>query len=373
MNELARVLRESVVPDPTAEQRAWRLAHAAYVRRATTTSRRARHGAVAVAAAALVLTLALTPAGGSVVRLVRQVASTHSAPAPALRATIALRMLPGGGRLLALRNGSAYVLGGSMSPQRLGRAHEATFSAFGHYVAAAQGHALTVYALDGRRVWSLEEPNRIRALRWSPDGLRLAYRAGSQLRIVDGNGENPRTLGHSTGRAVAWRPGPEPVLTYLRLPRLVVMRDVSTDTDIVRLRPPTGTTLLTWSTDGRRLLALGPRQLRVFSRQGASMAWRRAATNVAFVSAAFAPGTHRLALLSRHSDRDVISFAGRKVATGPHLTRPVWSPDGRWLVTRSGPRWIFVAANAAQHDGTHPSTTVDAQGTVGGWCCTHGP
>jgi hypothetical protein len=371
MSDLARILRESPPADPAAEERAWRLACAAYARRPAPARRRRPHAllAVAVAVVALGLATTLTPAGGAVIGLIDVRPDAPSPPPHASRPVVRGDALPGGGRLLVLSGGWASVLGAGASPQRLARADEATFSAFGHYVAIAHGHRLTVYAVDGRRVWSLAEPSRVRAVAWSPDGLRIAYRVGAALRLVDGNGEHPTTLGGATGRTLAWRPGRAPVLAYLRAPDLLVMTDVSSGADVGRLRPPSATTALAWSTDGRRLLAAGPRAVRVFGARGAPLRARRAPSGGALIAASFVPGTHRLAILTRRRGAEVLAVEGRTVASAPRLAAPVWSPDARWLlVGEPGPPWRLLPADGGARPGSAVSLGTGAV-TVSGWCC----
>ena len=370
MSDLLDALREVPPPDAAAEDRAWRLAHAAYVRRPTPPQRhRTRPLGAAGVALALTLAMTLTPAGGSVVKLVRQIATSSPEPVPRPLHATGLRRLPGGGLALILREGGAYLVGDGPPARRLGPADLATFSAFGHYAALARGRALTVVALDGRRVWSLREPRPISAIAWAPDGLRVAYRAGARLRVVDGNGEDPRTLRRAAGRALAWRPGGEPLLAYVRRPGLVLVTDVSTGADVARLRAPARTFALDWSADGRRLLALAPRQLRVYDARGRVLARRHAARGETLRAAAFAPHFHHIALLGHRPGRDVLSVAGRPVVAATRLGAPTWSPDGRWLLAAGSGHWWFVPAPLASSPRPFGSVVVAVRGSAAGWCC----
>jgi dipeptidyl aminopeptidase/acylaminoacyl peptidase len=296
MSELGRRLASAAPDDPAAEQRAWELAHAAFVRRLARSDRRAtrrRMAGLAVVTAALVLAAAITSAGSVVVQLV---ADRMPGSAPPAQTPKPQRVtFPAGGKLLVVRGGWASLVRRGAPPRRLGPADEATFSAFGRYVAVAHGRRLTVYALDGRRVWWLAERQRVHTVRWAPDGLRIAYRTGPLLRIVDGSGERPRTLGAATGRAAAWRPGADAVLAYLRTPSVVALVDVATGEDVARVRPPARTRTLAWSPDGRRLLAVGPHELRLFDRHGRSVRTEGPPAGQTFAAATFAPHGHRIA------------------------------------------------------------------------------
>jgi hypothetical protein len=296
MSELGRRLASAAPDDPAAEQRAWELAHAAFVRRLARTDRRAtrrRMAGLAAVTAALVLAAAMTSAGSVVVDLVAD-RMPGSAP-PAQMPKPQRVTFPAGGKLLVVRGGWASLVRRGAPPRRLGPADEATFSAFGRYVALAHGRRLTVYALDGRRIWSLAERHRVHTVRWAPDGLRIAYRTGPLLRIVAGNGERPRTLGAATGRAAAWRPGAEAILAYLRTPRVVALADVATGEDVARVRPPTRTSTLAWSPDGQRLVAVGPHELRLLDRRGRIVRTERPPAGQAFASARFEAHGHRIA------------------------------------------------------------------------------
>jgi hypothetical protein len=374
VSDALRELHDRPAPDPAAEERAWRLVHAAFMRRPPAVAERTRARTLPALGGAVILALLLvfTPAGSAAIDAIRAVVAPAPravrAPAPA-RPLTDLRRLPGGGRLLVIRDESAYVAGAGREPRRLGPASEATFSAFGRYVAAAHRHTLNVYAIDGRRVWSVAEARPIGSVRWSPDGLRIAYRAGNRMRLIDGNGERAQTLGRADGAGMAWRPGPEPVLAYERSPGLIALTDVSTRRDVARLRAPGGTFTMSWADDGRRLVAAGPRELRVFDRAGTLVARRTPRAGRAFDAATFAPGTHRLALVVFRGANEALRFAGRTVTSAPRLSGPLFSPDGRWLlVTRGRQRWSFYPV------GTPNATAWQARGAVdvSGWCCPTG-
>jgi hypothetical protein len=373
MTDLGRRLHDAVPPpDPEAEARGWRVAEAAFRRRPDRGRRhrraagpagrpggagagagaRARLAAGGLAAALLVgLVVALTPAGGAVVDLVRPAKPLHGgarSPAAASRAAAALT-LPRG-TVLAVGGGWATLVERGGRTARLGRAQEATFSAFGRYVALADGRTLTVMATDGRRVWSRTEPARVRSVRWSPDGLRIAYVTGGAVRVVDGNGEAARTVGPAAAAPIAWRPGPEAVLAFVPEPGVLALRDVATGADVGTARPPAGVSTLAWSADGTRLLAGGPAAARLYTGTGARARKVPLPPGAGVASAAFAPRGGAYALVVRTARRDDLVVGRRVIAAAPRLGPPVWSPDGgRVLVQRSDGGWWLLRA-----DGTGP-------------------
>ncbi|HEU4973696.1 MAG TPA: hypothetical protein VFT50_01300 [Baekduia sp.] len=338
MSDLERRLLDALPVDGDAEDDAWRLAHAAFVRRRPTGVRiatRARRPLVALAATAcLVLVATMSSAGSVVVDLVGGRAEpTTGRGQHHQRVHVAV---PPGGRLLVVSGGWASVLAHGSAPRRLAPADEATFSAFGRYVAVARGSRISVLALDGRRVWALQERHPVHTLRWSPDGLRLAYRTGGLLKIVDGNGERARTVSRATGRAVAWRPGPDAVLAYQRTAHAVALIDVATGRDVGRLRMAGVLRALTWSPDGARLVAIAPHELRWFDRALHVLSRRRPHGAARFVGAAFAPRGHRLAVLIARHGRTSLTAGGVRVAQGRGLRAVVWAPDGRRLLVPAG-------------------------------------
>src|SRR5439155_111876 len=114
--------------------------------------------------------------------------------------------------------------------------------------------------------WSIGRPG-LAGPTWSNEGTgdeRVAYLAGSTLRVIGGDGRGDRLLARNVAHVVpAWRRGAH-VLAYVDGAGRVVVRDA--DTGAVQWRsvaqqPPQA---LEWSGDGHYLLARGPSSITVF-------------------------------------------------------------------------------------------------------------
>ncbi|MGV1049901.1 MAG: GIDE domain-containing protein, partial [Solirubrobacterales bacterium] len=224
---LRTLLREAPVPGGEgAERRGLGMVAAAFAER-----RPERHNplprlALALAVAALLGALLLSPAGASVRDWVGDVFGDR-VPRP----EHGLAEIPGGGRLLVAAadgpwvvgpdgsrsvagltlslgsvddtvgyryresilpvDGPVYVLGvvGPDGSRRLlGEYGSATWSPRGLYVAVAAGRTLSAVEPDGTPHWSLSAAGPISDPRWSPSGFRIAYRSGRQLRVTAADG-----------------------------------------------------------------------------------------------------------------------------------------------------------------------------------------
>ena len=118
-------------------------------------------------------------------------------------------------------------------------------------------------------------------------------------------------------------------------------------------RVPAGTRALSWSVDGRRLIAAGRRDAALYAPGAAAV--RRIHVRGRLVAAAFPPGSGPPALLERRNNRSSLRLLGRAeplIETSGRYNGLVWSPDGRWLLTRWGERWLLV-----RRDGRSVTTT----------------
>jgi hypothetical protein len=153
-------------------------------------------GAIAVAA--------LTPPGMAVVDRFRDaVGREPSEPA--------LVELPAQGRLLVLSSDGPWVVHEDGSKRLLGDYGDASWSPRGLFVVAARGRQLV--ALDPESSdprWSLSRAEPVSDPRWSGGGLdtRIAYRAGSTLHVVAGDGSPDAVVAEGVAPvAPAWKPG----------------------------------------------------------------------------------------------------------------------------------------------------------------------
>ena len=94
--------------------------------------------------------------------------------------------------------------------RRLGPWREAGYSPRGINVVVSGGHELAaIGADDGQLRWKLTAPGRVADPAWAPTngGIRIAYRSGEDLRLVEGNGSGDRQLAAGVAPvAPAWRP-----------------------------------------------------------------------------------------------------------------------------------------------------------------------
>ena len=117
--------------------------------------------------------------------------------------------------------------------------------------------------------WSITAAAPVRGARWSlepsvPPCCRIAYLTGGTLRIVAGDGSGDHELAPADRRAApAWRPGDHRrALAYVDPSGAVRLVSAETGAPLAApyhrgFRP----TLLAWSSDGRRLLAMNPVRL----------------------------------------------------------------------------------------------------------------
>ncbi|HEU4598823.1 MAG TPA: hypothetical protein VFS26_03690, partial [Solirubrobacterales bacterium] len=180
---LRELLRAAPVPGAAeAEERGLALVEAAFAQRPDTSVRRPSslpRLALALAVAALLAALVLSPAGAAVRHWIGDVFE------PGVRnAEPALTRIPGGGRLVVDSGKGPWVVRPDGSRRLLGNYREATWSPHGLFLAATSGRTLTAVEPDGTPRWSIAAAARVEDPRWSPSGFRIAYRAGGELRVV---------------------------------------------------------------------------------------------------------------------------------------------------------------------------------------------
>lgn len=334
--DLERALREAELPDAVgARERARATVLAAHRQRAPRRGPRAAlvWAVVACAVAAVIFSVRDTRPAREVRERVRDV---FAAPTPVPVATPA----PLSGRVLVTEGDELFVQARGRRTS-LGHWRDATWSPRGLYVAAANGPRLAALdPEDGSVRWQLRHLDGIRFPRWAPGGLHVAYRAGTTLRIVYGNGTHDVLAGRWMAPvAPAWRPGHPRTLAWAGYDGTVTVEDADTAKVLWRLKSGR-VHHLAWSGDGRRLLVAGARNGTIHDLVSGSRTRVRASGKI--VAVAF---DRRLALAILHDGGTAVRVAGEVVLTGPGRLRNLeWSPDGRALLAAwpGADHWLVV-------------------------------
>ena len=362
MNE--RRIREALQRTPVdaeARERSRRVVHAAYrelapARRPARARRRLAGLALACVAmlALTVVAVTRTPAD-AVAQWLREAVGIEARDASAV-----LGDVPGGGRLLVTAGDSAWVVAPDGAKRRLGRYEGASWSPRGLFVVAWQGGELTALEPDGDVRWSLRRPEKVETARWAPgDGYRIAYVAGSSLRVVNGDGTGDRRFGEALAAvAPAWRPGGEHVLAYLD--RAGRVRVADADSGRVRWRSDRidEPTALAWSPRGDRLLVVAAHRMVLFDGRGVQLTTRPLLRSVRAVDVAWSSGREVALVLAYPAENrsdvallDHVSGRWCVLFTVPGRLGPVaWSPDGRSLLVSwpDANQWLFLRPQGRQ-------------------------
>jgi len=365
--------------EEAARERAWNVLEAGFVERepAPRHSHWPRVAVVAVALTAL-LAAALSSPGGAVIDEIREVVGVE-------RAQPALFSLPAPGRLLVASDAGVWTVQQDGSRRLLGDYREATWSPFGRFVAAARENELAALEPNGDVRWTLARLG-VRSPRWtgSETDTRIAYFDRTGIRVVAGDGTDDRLLVPGARGQLAWRPGADRVLAYASS-REVRVLDVNTGRVLWRAarRPAAPVTRIVWSSDGRRLLILSRRALRVYDARG-NLPYDVGPGAAPFRAAAIAPDGRAVAFVQEAAGRSQLwivprirpdgSAARRLFSSAGSLEELSWSPDGRWLLVTwpAADQWVFIRADGR---GIRAVSNISEQfrsrsfPQIQGWCC----
>jgi hypothetical protein len=373
MTDRERLLRDALrsarTPDETgAEDRAWRVIAAAGTSATPVPiSRRHRWRALQVGLALALIVLVVSPAGASVRHWVAdriEPGAPHAKPV--------LASLPGDGSLLVDSAQGPWVVRPDGSKRLLGSWHEASWSPHGLFAVVTNRHEVAAVEPDGKVHWTIVRPGYVGKARWNgPDGFRVAYLEGQQLRVVHGNGaDDRRVAAHAAWVAPAWKPGPGHVLAYATPDGEVVAVGADSRREAFRAGGRGGVLFLQW-TDGK-LLVTRAHLIQLLDRSGRAT-WSWAAPPGTTIGSAAARGD-RVAVELNAKDggtsRLLLVGPGRGshfLFAGPaNLGPPHWSPDGRWLLAPwpRADQWLFLQPGTGSRK-LHAVANVAAQFSPG--------
>jgi len=260
-DDFRKGLRAGSAPgEAEAGERAWQVVRQAYAER-TRVPWIERHSRLVIALALLaaLAVAAVTAPGRALVDTVRESVREEAPPENAFD------RVPGGGRLLVQSASGPWVVHEDGSKRLLGRYDDASWSPRGLFVVATQGGRLvTLDSERGEVRWSLSRSERVADPRWSGGGLdtRIAYRAGSSLHVVAGDGSPDSVIAEDVQPvAPAWQSDSH-VLAYLAGDSRIRVLNVDSGEELWRTAPVPEVREIAF--DGRRVLGATKRQIWIF-------------------------------------------------------------------------------------------------------------
>ena len=376
MTSLRDRLREEPLPgEAEAAARSWTVVEAALAERPPTPRRSRMPLRLAIVAGLLCLGLvtALSPAGAWIED---RFEAEQRPPRPAFAA------LPKIGPVLAISRTGAYAVR-PLGIRGLGPFSDAGWSPRGLHVVGVDGRRVTAVTPGGIVKWSLTRRAQVHHPAWSTGlGFAVAYLEGRALRVVDGRGDpkTDRRVRRSAAPVTpAWRPRSDSVLSYVTAGAAVETVNVDSRATVWRTAPNTleRPLALTWSSDGRQLVALSARSVTVLDAAGRVLR-TLPLPGVARELALHPSGRHAAVLVrGRGGGRalDVpLDGARQKQLFQGDLEGMSWSRNGRWLLLgwRGADQWLLLGPGnriRALHGVTREIGARGGFPRVAGWCC----
>ena len=374
--------------EAAAEGRAWATVRAAYRDRPIPAPARSRRRVALIPVVAVLIgAIAFSPAGATVKRIInRALSEPRISHAPALS-------LPAPGKLLVSSARGTWVVSSGGQVKRLGPWTQATWSPRGKYLAVTGANTLAAVDPSGRLAWWLPKRPAIDPRWYSPNGYRIAYRSGTDLRELAGDGSGDHLLAAQVASiAPAWRPGYEYQVAYVTRHGAVVVRQGDTGVRMWLSGPHPGRPLaLSWSPTGTRLVLVTSAGAWLYLPGQAPPLRIKLPVDGPVLDATTSPDGRWLAVVrgsasSRQSravapqlqiaDLSVPARPPRTVLSGVPVSQPTWSPNSHWLLVAwsSADQWWFVRATGRPRviAESRVGAKLGAGGSLhlNGWCCT---
>ena len=341
----------------------------------------------------VLLAAAISPPGRALVGSVRDAVTDEK-----VKARPALTSLPAPGMLLVNAKTGPWLVRFDGSKRSLGPWWEGSWSPQAKFVAVTRAHE--VAAIDpnakGAIRWSLARSGAVRAARWSPEGFRVAYLNGRELRVVAGDGTGDGVLRERVGSTPpAWRPEADRELAFATADGRIEVAQTDSSKTQWRTVPGEVPSRLVWSEDGERLLVLGERSLRVLDADGKKL-WT-IGLPVGPSGVAFVRKSHRFVMIRYSPATGLSDLVLLQAEADPGEARVLYSapgefgslavsPNGNWLLVGwvNADQWLFLRLTAAkvqavsniveQFGGSRPAGPLSkAFPKSVSWCCPASP
>jgi hypothetical protein len=340
-----RLLQDAAPGELEAGERAWPIVRAAHADRDRVPwLERHSRPIVVIALIAALAVAAVTPPGRAVVDRVRDTVAERPPAEPSFN------RVPGGGQLLVVSASGPWVVREDGSKRFLGDYDDASWSPRGLFVVAVRDRQLvTVDPANGEVRWSLSRDETVADPRWSGGGLdtRIAYRAGSSLHVVAGDGSPDAVLAEDVQPvAPAWQPGSH-VLAYAGGDERIHVVDVDGRRELWRTARVPGIHQILF--EKRRVLGVTAKEIWVFGPHKRAL-FKRVPQGHSILSVALVPfsgvvladydeaadATELIAPTCSTSGACLLILSDTHVYRGAGRVGDLTtSPDGRWFAAAS--------------------------------------